>query len=362
MKIIDRHLFRTVLAPLLYILAAFLLIYVIYDLFDNMGDFVDGQTPFGQVVRYYLVLMPSALVQIVPITLLLAVLYSLSSLTKNNELTAMRASGISILRLMVPFITVGFLASIAVMAVNETVGPRAAYWCYKFVKQQTKNNPESVHVTELAFKKDSASRTWYVNKFDTRDFSMQGVEFIQYRPDGKSEERKVVAKEGYWMDGYWMFQDVVVQPYDTEGNPMGAPTTHLSMEMSELTEVPEDFMSWVKPPEFMSSTELLRYIRINTQLQKESIARKEVDLHFRLAQPWTCLIVTLIGIPFGTHTGRKGALAGILLSIGLFFCYYALMNLSLYAGKGLWIPAWLAGWSPNILFLGLGSFLIYRMR
>lgn len=362
MKLIDKYLFKSFLTPLLYCLLAFSMVYVIYDLFSSLDNFLEGKTPLLQVMKYYVILLPSALIYIVPISLLLAVLYSLSSLTKNNEITAMRACGISMIRLMIPFITVGLLFSIAVAIFNETIGPDAAYWCKKFVSEQTRDDPNAVHVHELAFHKESAKRFWYINKFDTRDYSMKNVEVIQMREEDNTESFKLQAAEGRWLDGYWMFTDITVQKYDREGNPRGPPEFIPAREMTQISERPVDFMSEVKPPDFMSSRELLRYLRVNKQLQKETIVRRTVDLHFRLAQPWTCLIVTLIGIPFGNQTGRKGALRGFMLSIGFFFAYYALINVGLYIGKEGYVPAWFAGWSPNILFFVTGCILVYRMR
>ncbi|HMO50893.1 MAG TPA: LptF/LptG family permease [Kiritimatiellia bacterium] len=361
MKLIDKYLLATFLVPLGYCLAAFTLVYVIFDLFDHLNDFVEGQTPIGDVITYYIVLMPSVLVFIVPISLLLAVLYSLSSLTKNNEITAMRASGISMIRLMTPFLLVGLLASLGVLAVNETVGPDAAWWSKKFVTEQRKADPDDVHTAELAFHKDNANRFWYIQRFDTRDFSMRRIEVIQMGEDNQ-EEYKLNAAEGRWLDGYWVFTDITIQYYDDEGNPRGPARQAAFREMTEFNEKPSDFLSEIKPPEFMSSRELLRYLRVNRNLQAEAKLRRTVDLHFRLAQPWTCFIVTLLGIPFGNQTGRKGALRGFVLSIGLFFGYYALINFGLYLGKGGLLPPWLAGWSPNMIFFTTGVILIYRMR
>jgi len=266
MKLIDKYLLRSFLIPLGYCIAAFAMVYVIYDLFSSLDNFLEGKTPMVEVVTYYIILMPSALVFIIPISLLLAVLYSLSSLTKNNEITAMRASGISLTRLMLPFMIVGFLASAAVAVFNETLGPDAAYWCDKFVSEQTKADPDSVHVAELAFHKNSGNRFWYINRFDTRDFSMQRIEVIQMRDDN-TEEYKLRAADGQWIDNHWIFNDLVFQRYDREGNPRGPPQFIPTREMSEFGEKPADFMSEVKPPEFMSSRELMRYIRVNKKLQ-----------------------------------------------------------------------------------------------
>ncbi|MGA1193782.1 MAG: LptF/LptG family permease [Kiritimatiellia bacterium] len=361
MKLIDRYLLKSFLVPLFYCLAAFTLVYVIFDLFDNLSDFIDGKTPVSRVSFYYAALLPTVLVYIVPVSLLLAVLASLSSLTKNNELTAMRASGVSLMRLMLPYVLVGLMASLIVLFVNESIGPTASYWCKKFISEQKQANPDAVHTAEIAMNKETAGRIWYIREYDTRSNRMRGIEVTQRREDG-SEEYKMQASEGQWLDGYWVFTDLNQQFYDLYGNPRGLPKMFQTREMYEYTEKPVDFLSEVKPPEFMSSAELIRYIRMNESAQPEATGRRMVDLHFRLAQPWTCFVVTLLGIPFGNQTGRKGALRGFILSLGLFFGYYAVVNFGLFLGKDGALPAWIAGWLPHILFLPLGLFLVYRIR
>ncbi|MCP5488893.1 MAG: LptF/LptG family permease [Verrucomicrobia bacterium] len=362
MKLIDKYILRSFLAPFVYCLAAFLLVFIVFDLFDNLSDFVNGNTPMLRVLRYYVTLVPTVLVFVTPISLLLGILYSLSSMTKNNELTAMRASGISLYRLMTPFLVVGFLSSIVVAVVHETISPQAAYWCDQFVKEQRNDNPESVHIADpFLMVREQDHRTWFVSRFNTRTYEMGGVEVTTLREDNTTA-RKLTAQKASWLDHQWIFEDVVEQKFDTWGNPMGPPRFSRYVDLPELTEVPADFMVYVKKPEFMSSRELLLYLNANQNFQKETLARFKVDLHYRLAQPWTCLVITLLGIPFGNHTGRKGALAGIMLCFGLFFGYYAVMNLILYIGKEALIPAWLAAWLPNALFLITGSVMLSRMR
>lgn len=362
MKLIDRYLLRTFFVPFVYILLAFCMLYVIFDLFDNLADFIEGDTPYLLVLRYYAVLLPSVLVRIVPISLFLAVLYSLSSLTKSNELTAMRAGGISIFRLMTPYLAVGLIASLLVAAIHETIGPPAAYWCHNFVREQKRSDPNLVYVKkQLAIKFQSGRRTWLINEFDIRTLVMSGVEITQQREDF-SDEWKIRAKEARWLDGRWWLRDMSQQAYDSESNPMGAPRFSLTQEMTALKETPEFFLNETKEPEFLTSHELFDYLKTNKRRDPAALARIRADLHFKLAEPWTCLIVMLLGIPFGAQTGRKGAMLGVSLSIGLIFAYYVLVNVALSMAKNMLIPAWVGPWVPNGLFLGIGSYMIHRMR
>ena len=87
-----------------------------------------------------------------------------------------------------------------------------------------------------------------------------------------------------------------------------------------------------------------------------------VDFYYRLAAPWLCFIVIMLGVPFGMHTGRKGMGMGILLALLVFFGYYILMGLGLAYGKRQLLPPVLAGWLPDIVFFLLGCVLLRRIR
>jgi lipopolysaccharide export system permease protein len=339
-----------------------MLIYVIYDLFDNLADFVQAGTPIIDVAKFYAMLMPSVLIFIVPVSLLLSVLYSLSQLTKNNELTAMRASGVSLYRLMLPFMSIGLMASALVATINETIGPWSAYWTHQYVRSQRHKGKKQVYIANnLAYKNEQERHIWMIGEFDTRTFDMKRPEVVMQREDG-SDIAKIQAEKAQWLDGRWWFINLAAQQYDRNGHPRGPPKFARRREMKELSETPENFMNEIKDPEFLSSTELVEFLDTHRHLSHDTIARIKVDLHHRLAMPWTCFVVTLLGIPFGAHTGRKGALLGVALSLGMFFGLYILINLGLAMGKKEIIIPWLAAWAPNIIFFAVGMIMVYRMR
>jgi lipopolysaccharide export LptBFGC system permease protein LptF len=132
--------------------------------------------------------------------------------------------------------------------------------------------------------------------------------------------------------------------------------------MRELTEIPEDFLGEAKPAEYQSSLELRKYIRTHQFLSAETLTKYEVDFHHKLTMPFTCIIATLIGIPVGAHTGRKGALSGIMLAIGLFFGFYGLQFTMEYLAKQMIIAPWIGAWTAIIVFAIIGCIEIFRMR
>jgi lipopolysaccharide export system permease protein len=364
MKILDRYLLRALLVPFGYCLTGFIMLYVVFDLFNNLPDFIEGKTPLREVFLFYLILLPRDIWIIAPISLLLAILYALWQLSRANEITAMRACGLSSLRIMRPVVMVGLLATLAVGLLNETLGPWAGYWTDQFLKLQHQQNKLSVHIASpLAFKNEAGHRIWYIREFDKRTAAMRDVTLVQQRLDG-SDEVKYQAARGSWLDGRWWFSEVAVQRYDDQSQPRGAATFTLQREMAEVNETPESFLNEIKPPEYLSSLEILTYLKTHRQLSHDALAKCLTTFHNRLAMPWICLIVALIGIPFGVKTGnrRGGALLAIIGALGLVFGFYVVSNVGVALGKqGTLIP-WIAGWLPNFIFLGIGLTLTARMR
>ncbi len=347
--------------PFLYCFVSFLMIYVLFDLFDNLSDFLLSEVPLSNIVRYYMVLLPSAVVYIAPISLLLGVLYCLAQFTRHNELTAMRAGGISFNRLMVPFIVVGVLASVIVGLVNETLAPWSSYRTEQLVSLYRRLGDTDVFVERnLPYRNVRQKRTWMIDRFNTETYEMEGVNLILQHPDGWDQAR-VQAERAEWRAGeIWLF-DAHVQKMRPDGRLDGLPDFHESMRMGDMGETPQDFLSQRKDPEHMSAREIQRFIDTHN-LEPRVLARLRVDKIYRLAIPWSCLVITMIGIPFGAHTGRKGALAGIVMILSLFFAYYSLIYICLGLAKNGYIGAYQGVWTPHAVFLLIAVFMNMKMR
>jgi len=263
---------------------------------------------------------------------------------------------------MIPYLAVGLAGSLVVLVVNETLAPWSAYWCHQFVRSQRHRGKINVHIAyNLAFKYERSERIWQIDQFDTRTFDMRNVQVLQQRTDG-TDDYKIWARRAEWLDRRWWFTDVKIQHYDRQSRPLGPPESHPWLEMSEFDETPKQFLNEVRDPEFLSARDLRNFIRTHRKLSAETVNRILVDLHHRLAVPWTCLAVTLMGVAFGVHGGRRGALPAIGLCLGLFFSYYFLVNTFLALGKKGALAPWLAAWGPNMIYLILGLGLLRRIR
>jgi len=360
MKTLNRYLFNNLLRPMLYLIMAFTLLFIIGDLMDNASDFVEAGTSPLEMAYYYTLRLPSMVIMIVPLCLLLAVLYSLSTLTRHSEITAMRASGISIYRIVRPYMLMSVACLIFTAVVNEYTGPKFAYRAEQFVETQ-KHTDEEVYKEQIAFKNPAARHVWYVKQFDTRTFTMVDIKLVQQREDGTDRIMYNVDK-ARWMDGRWWFEDGDIQKYDELGNLAGPAESFQTLEMRNLPEVPEDFMGEIKDPAYQSSMELWKYLQTHQFLSPETLTKYEVDFHHRLSMPFVCIIISMIGIPVGAHTGRKGAFAGIMLALGMFFGFYALQFTMEYLAKQMLIVPWVGPWGAIIAFFVIGGIMIHRMR
>jgi len=362
MKLLDRYVLRQFAAPVIYCLLTFSMVFIVFDLFEHLSDFIKARTPFAAICQYYIFAWPSLAVYIAPISLLLGLLYGLWQMTRHNELTAMRASGVGLLRITLPLLLVGLAASLAASALQELVAPATSYWAAQFITRQERGEDLSMRFAfDLPYKNERHHRIWAIRRFDLISHEMQDVRMVQQRADG-SDVETIRAAEARYYDQRWWFFDVMREKYDLSNNPLGPVENVSLLEMRELTETPRDFANEVKDPVFLSALELWGFVRTHRNLSDKTQARYLVDMHARLAMPWTCLVVVLFGIPFGIHTARQGAFKGMIMALTTFFGYYIIMMISQWMGKQQMLPPFLCAWLPNAVFLALGLILMRKVR
>jgi lipopolysaccharide export system permease protein len=352
--------------PLCYCMLGFSLLFVIWDLFDHLNKFLASETPPLTIALYYACLLLPTLEYLAPASLLLASLYTLWNFTRNNELTAMRASGISQYRIMMPLLITGFLFSVGASLIKETLTTPAFEWTETF-KDSGYKAAESVPASVLTHYDVRTRRIWRIDLFNTETSQvLQGVKVTQEREDG-TRARDYVADRAEWLDGAWWLFDVWTLEYDANDNPVGeltrmTPGDTIIQEMRHFTETPVDFQNVAKPWIFLTSLEMIDFMRNHPNLDPKRSADKSFDIHQRLAMPWACFIVTLFGIPAGTRSARQGVLIGILLAMGFFFGFYALGSIGGFLGRKQIIDPWLGAWFSNIVFFISGSVMLVRMR
>jgi len=367
MKLVDKHLLKEFAAPITYCLLTFTMVILIADLFDDMNKIVETKPPAHLVLRYYLAALGPGIQFLMPASLMLATLYTLYSLTRNNELTAMRASGISIYRIMFPFLLVGVVFSIATAVAQEMIIPKAIEWA-----QELKTNnfvPVTRRLCEDAFYYNSAEyRQWHIEKFDMKAPSiLHGVEIKQETPSGM-RDFIITADKAEYLDGQWWLTNVRKQSF-TNDNPMGkakllraTEESVVEMRQFRFSEEPTAFANAARQWDFLSTGEMREFLRTHPRLSSGEVARIAYQIHSRSAMPWACFIVMLFAIPAGARTGRQGALAAVFTAIGLMAAFYVVYWLGQILGSTRLIYPWVGAWLSNMVFVAVGLYMLSRIR
>jgi lipopolysaccharide export system permease protein len=373
-RLLDRYVLRELVVPLGYCLGGFLVFWISADLINNLDDFREKQMIAGDIAAYYLVQIPEYLVTVTPLGLLLALLYALTNLARHNELTAMRAAGVSVWRLSIPYFLVGLLLSCGLFAMNEFAVPDAAQAAEAIRNRHTRAQPnqeEPGWQRDLAFRNDRDQRTWNIGAFHLETGEMRGVNVDWPLPDGL--RRRLSAKSAAYTNGVWVLYEVneMVLNLNQAGDIRAYGETNM-LALPDLTETPEQIRSEIKFSQLsairaakrprLTLREILVYQHLHPYLKPLDRAKLQTQFHGRLAEPWTCLGVVFIAVPFGAPSGRRNAFVGVAASIFIGFSYFMILRFGLALGTGGYLPPWVAAWLPNAAFSLVGAVLISRLR
>ncbi|MFZ4695745.1 MAG: LptF/LptG family permease [Verrucomicrobiia bacterium] len=362
MCILDRLLLREFLRPFVACLVAFLLCMVVYDLYDNIHDFINAKTPIGVIFRYYSILVPAWLVQVMPITLLLALLYALSDMSKHGELTAMRASGLWFGRLMFPFFLLGVLGSAAMMFVSVLWSPDALQSSKELLDTNTQpaEKPQA-RATGVTYRDVRGNRFWVVSMLDPAEQRATGVEIVQ-SDERKGNQLRISAAAGAYRDGFWIFENVIVYDYRLPPSDPASLRREAAFEARDFTESPSQLITRSRKPKRIPTAELWENLRYADRLPPKLVALYGCEFHSRIAYPLACMVVVFIGVPFGVIGQRRSTFMAVVNALLVFFAYMLACQVLLVLGQSGRLPAAVAAWLPNIAFVGAGLWLARHLR
>ena len=360
MKLLYRHLLNNLLRPLLFLLLTFSLLFIIADLMNIGEDFYKYKTSTKNIIQYYIWQLPSMLINTIPISILLATLYSLGNLARNSEITAMKASGIGIFTLIQPYLLISLIFAILTAIISEWIRPEYSYRAHQLIQKEHVSE-KTPFLENIPYRNPEIGHTWFIQKMDPRAYILHGVTLSQNRQDG-SDLQKITAKKVYWLDQKWWFEDGVIQMYNDQNNLVGKSKSFQIKEMSLLTEIPEDFLGEAKNTSHLSASGLYQYIKTHQFLSSETIAGYEVDFHHKLAMPFNCILALLLAIPIGNNIGRQNAVKGILITLALFLSFYGTQFVTEYLARIEIISPWIGCWIPLFIFVFIGYKMIKNIN
>lgn len=368
--ILENYTLRTFLHPLIFCFVAFCSLWIIMDLLDNLKDFQQAKTSFGDLLGFYVALLPYIYVTIMPVALLLAVLYSLTRMSRANELISMLGFGRSLAQVLRPIFLCTLYVTVLSMAANYYWAPRAEGNRKAIVRALSEKGQDSIMASAIMFRNEQTRRTWYAATFP---FSlrggherMHGVQVHEENADG-SPARTISAASASWSPaGGWRFFDGQEMIYDKGSVVAIRPFPTLADGQKVLTapdieETPWGIVSYALRADFMSVPELVSYLHAHPKAADDKLAPFRTHLWHRFALPWQMVALVLVAAPLGVAYSRRGAVGGIAGSVFIFFIFMFVGNLFLNLGKGGHLPPWLTVWMPHVLF-GAFGWVLFRYR
>jgi lipopolysaccharide export system permease protein len=373
MRLHDRYLFRELLTPLIYCLGGFLVFWISFFFFTELAHMQESKLHALDCVEYAAAMTPGFLVLALPIALLLALLYALTHHARYNEITALRAAGVGLWRLCVPYFVVGLAAAAFYFGLNECVVPRCNEWAQQILNRYvtTDSGPQNkTRYYKSGFRNARAHRIWQIEIFDTTTATMTHPNVNWTLPDGSWQ--LLLAERAIYTNRSWTFFNAQLFARTTvTGNLVPILSTNV-LVMEAFDETPRQIARNLK---FSDADDLLKshsadipvaelwaYIRDNPDISAKEKAQLLTKLYGRLAAPWTCLVVVFIAIPFAAAPGRRNLFFGVAGSIFICFAYFILQQVGLALGMNGFMPPWLAAGLPNLFFALLGIFLTLRIR
>lgn len=365
MKLLDRYIFWEWSKSFLLTFSAIVGVIVIVDAFDDLPDLLGHGASLWDIIKFYVFLIPSFFPIIIPISLLVSLLFFLGNLRRNNEIIAFQASGLNLLRITRSLWFAGIGLTLLLVYFNANVIPWSIENTNKIdsklqLNKVSEEDDSIGMVSKLAFDNNVQGHLWYIHRFNQLSHRAFGVNVYIRNQEG-GEISRVMAREAYFntADKRWVLKDGREIFFNNKGE-VSESESFDQKAFPEFTESPELMVSLSKKPKHLSLFQLKDVLtQFNHDKSTPYIANYSVMYHGLLANPFSCLIVLAIAIPFAAFGVRTNPMVGVSKAIVLFFVYYVIANIGGILGNQLIIPAWVAAWLPNFAMI-LFAMYLYR--
>lgn len=327
------------------------------QIFQDIHLLMEFKPSFWITLKYFFFYIPGFMVQIIPISCLFGVLFSLGGLSKGNELIAMRSGGVNIYLLAVPLFFTGVVICILSLCFSEFVVPYSETQKHHTVWVQISHHPEES--TDLSRQNismvGSEGQIYHIGSFDGSTDIMTDVLVLSFDSNNRLKGR-LDARSAKYENGQWIFFEGYQRSFDDTGTEVA--DQGFDRMAIPIPEKPGDFLKAQKEPGQLNMVELAAYIR---QLKHNgSDYHKElVTLYLKFASPFGCIIMIVLGLPFGWSMRKyTGMIASVGICVLVAFAYIGGMQIGQHLGESGMVSPFFSVWIANVLFAVIGPILL----
>ena len=322
--------------------------------------FCATRTPFTVVAEYLLNVAPYLLYSVAPLIMLLAVLITFGLMNRSNEITAIKATGTSIYRIVAPVIVAAAVLAVGLFFADQFYLPHTNKR-QEALHNQIKGKPAQTYLRpDRKWIFGQHNDIYYYQFFDPDHDQFANVTIFQIDPASFSISERIHADRAHWADSMnrWIFEQGWER--SLHGSAIAGYRTFEVSTFPELSESPSYFKKEVKQYSEMNYEELHRYIR-DLQQSGFDVVRLRVQLNKKLSFPLITLIMAVLAVPFSLSAAKKGAITGVAVAVGIAVVYTVVSRLFEAMGDLSQLPPALAAWSPDLIFALVGSYLILKI-
>jgi LPS export ABC transporter permease LptF/LPS export ABC transporter permease LptG len=358
--ILDDYVLRDFAMNLALVLATFLMLLLVFTLFELLGDILRNQVSPVVVGEYLLTVSPYFLYNITPLSILLAVLITLGVMQRSNEVTAIKATGISIYRIVTPLLVVCAMLAGALFFFDQFYLPHANKR-QDALRSQIKGKPTQTYLNpDRKWIFGEHSNIYYYQLFDSERDQFGRLAVFQFDPKTFRLTQRIYAERAHWEDSLQRWVCTQGWERDLRGSAIEGFRTFDVTTFAGVSEPPTYFKKEVKQSSEMSYQELRRYIH-DLQQSGFEVVRLRVQLEKKFAFPMIALVMAVLAIPFSLSAGRRGTIAGVATAVGIAVVYWTVSGLFEAMGNISQLPPFLAAWSPDLIFALLGGYMILKV-
>ena len=361
-QIVDTYILSNFLFYFAVILATFVSMLLVFNFFDLTGDMIKHSISLRKMLTYLFFLTPMLIYDTVPICVLVAVLANLGMLSKQNEVTAFRACGVSLYRMATPILIASSLASGGLFAWDYYYLPAANRKQDK-LRDEIKGRPtQTYYRPDKKWTMGNGFRIYYYAYFDPNTKEMADANVFELEPGTFQLIRQIRAGHAQWDAGdrTWVFENGWVSDFH---NNTASRRDFQATTFPELNETPDYFLKEYLQDTQMNFMQLDKYIRdLDQSGYGYDTVRLQVELYRKFSVPMFALIMAMIAIPFGFLVGNRGAMTGIGVGIVIALTYLATSKLFEKIGEINYLQPAVAAWAPDAIFGLAGLYFLLRMK
>ena len=356
MTILDRYISKSFLSILVFALVAFISIFVIVDFVEKLDDFISQNVPKLIMIKYYLYQLPYIIVLTLPVAMLLSSLFCVGNLARQNEITAMKASGLSLFRILMPLFVIAIIMSVAAFLFGEMVVPTASvkmnYITDEYLEKQRESWRKKIRDVYM---RDDQDRRITMRAFDAAKNIGRSVSVQTF--EGENLKSRMDAEQMCWEDSTWFLYNGAIHVFYPDS------IHYRKFDRQVLANenlTPADFSKVLEKTEEMSYKELKTFI----EQVKRNGGRPEqwlVDLYLKISIPFANFIIVLFGAPLSSQKRRGGAATGFGISLAICFTYFGIVKTAQTMGHAGHLSPMIAAWIGNIVFAIAGIIVLLKV-